>query len=81
MPFFRLCADIYTSFRWNKGRLDKDENDTLDVMHAAATLPYCDYFFKERELSTIIAQRNSDKLYDCKTASKLPNMIQILKDL
>jgi hypothetical protein len=81
LPFFRICADIYASFRWNKDRIYKDGNDTLDVMHAAAALPYCDYFFTERELSTIIAQRNLGQLYDCKVASKLTDVIQLLKEI
>ncbi len=78
LPFFKICADIYSSFRWNKNRIYKDGNDTLDVMHAAGALPYFDYFFTERELSTIIDQRGLDKLYRCTVASKPDDVIDIL---
>ena len=80
-PFFQVCADIYSSFRWNKSRIYKDGNDTLDVMHAAAALPYCDYFFTERELATIISQRKLGELYNCKVASKQADVIQLLKKI
>ncbi len=78
LPFFKICADIYSSFRRNKDRIYKDGNDTLDVMHAAGALPYFDYFFTERELSTIIDQRGLNKLYNCTVASKPDDVMNIL---
>ncbi|MCR8556917.1 hypothetical protein KXD93_04660 [Mucilaginibacter sp. BJC16-A38] len=81
LPFFRICAALYASFRWNKERQYKDGNDTLDVMHACAALPYCDYFFTERELHTIIEQQKLDQLYNCTVASKTDVVMQLLDSL
>jgi hypothetical protein len=81
MPFFRIGSAIFASFRWNKNRIYRDGNDTLDVMHAAGALPYCDYFFTERELKTIIEQQKLDKLYDCRVASKPAQVMEILDTL
>ncbi len=81
LPFFRICAALYASFRWNKDRQYKDGNDTLDVMHACAALPYCDYFFTERELHTIIVQQKLDQLYNCTVASKMDTVMELLNDI
>jgi len=80
-PFFRICAALHASFRWNTGRQYKDGNDTLDVMHACAALPYCDYFFTERELHTIIEQQKLDELYHCRVVSKPDMVLQLLNSI
>jgi hypothetical protein len=81
LPFFRICAALYASFRWNTERQYKDGNDTFDVMHACAALPYCDYFFTERELHTIIEQQKLDQLYHCKVASKPDVVLSLLNSI
>jgi len=81
LPFFRICAALHGSFRWNTSRQYKDGNDTLDVMHACAALPYCDYFFTERELHTIIEQEKLDQLYHCQVASKAAVVLDLLNSI
>ncbi|MES2378122.1 MAG: hypothetical protein V4553_16150 [Bacteroidota bacterium] len=65
LPFFRIFPTLFSLMRWNKGRKYKDGNDTLDVKHATCALPYCDYFFTENELKSMITQSQLDKAFDC----------------
>jgi hypothetical protein len=69
-PTAKITAALAGSMRWNKDRKYTDGNDTLDIMHAAIALPYCDYFFTERELHTIIGQEKLDTLFQCQVESK-----------
>ncbi|WP_374950055.1 hypothetical protein [Mucilaginibacter sp.] len=68
-PTAKITAALAGSMRWNKNRKYTDGNDTLDIMHAAIALPYCDYFFTERELHTIIGQEKLDTLFQCQVES------------
>jgi len=65
LPFFRIFPTLFSLMRWNKGRKYKDGNDTLDVKHATCALPYCDYFFTENELKSMITQSQLDTAFDC----------------
>lgn len=61
-----ILASLHASLRWNKGRKFKG-NDLFDFHHAAAALAYCDAFFTERSLRTMVTQEHLvlDKLYNC----------------
>jgi len=65
--------------RWNKDRKYKDGNDTFDFLHVSSALPYFDYFFTERELSTMIKQRKLDEIYNCKVSSNIDEILEFLK--
>jgi hypothetical protein len=74
LPVFRVVPELFASARRNKDRRFSDGNDLLDFIHASFALPYCDYFFTEDELKTMIEQTKLDKLYGCVVESK-PKLI------
>ena len=61
-----IHACLHASVRWNKRRKLK-RNDILDFHHAGPALAYCDAFFTERSLKTLVSQNHIglDKLYEC----------------
>ncbi len=81
LPVFRIIPELFASARWNKERKFSDGNDLMDFMHASFALPYCDYFFTEKELKTMIDQTKLDKLYGCVVESKPKLILERLKDL
>lgn len=78
LAIFNISAWLFAAMRWNKSRKYRDGNDTIDIVHAAAALPYCDYFFTERELHTIIGQLNFDKMYGCTVGSRPSEILSLL---
>jgi hypothetical protein len=74
LPMFNIFSSLFASMRWNKDRKYKDGNDTIDAMHASASLPYCDYFFTEKELNTVILQLSLDTTFSCIT-ERDPNKV------
>lgn len=78
LPTLRIFPTLFASFRWNKDRKYKDGNDTMDVLHASCALPYCDFFFTENELCTIIRQHKLDQKYGCVVESKQEKIIELL---
>lgn len=81
LPMFKILPTMYAAVRWNTNRKYTDGNDTPDFMHVACALPYCDYFFTEKELRTIIAQQNLDTLFDCVVESDPNEAIRILDSI
>ena len=81
LPVFRIIPELFACARWNKGRKFKDGNDLMDFMHASFALPYCDYFFTEKELKTMIEQTKLDKLYGCIVESKSNKILERLNVL
>ena len=78
LPVFRIVPELFASARWNKNRIFSDGNDTLDFIHASFALPYCDYFFTEGDLKSMIRQTKLDELYGCHVESKQKNIIEEL---
>ena len=74
-----IKASLYASLRWNKGRKFK-ANDLFDFSHASAALAYCDAFFTERSLHTMVTQQHValDRLYRCYVASSEDDPIRFL---
>jgi hypothetical protein len=62
-----ISACLHAAVRWDKKR-QLEGNDLFDFHHAAAALAYCDAFFTEKPLKTLISQNHVglDKLYDCR---------------
>ena len=77
-----IMASLHASLRWNKGRKFRG-NDLFDFNHAAAALAYCDAFFTERSLRTMVTQEHIalDKLYGCHVATEIDEAIAYLRDL
>ena len=81
LSVFKIFPELMASVRWDTDRKHKDGNDTMDFLHASFALPYCDYFFTERELKTRITQQKLDKVYDCQTEYNIDNIIEILDSI
>jgi hypothetical protein len=71
---------LQASLRWDKTRLFK-ENDLMDFQHAAAAIGYCDAFFTERSLSTMVKRQDLalDKRYFCYVGSTIEDAIEYLE--
>jgi hypothetical protein len=67
-----IHASLHAAHRWDKQR-KFEGNDIADFQHAAAALAYCDAFFTEQPLRTMIQQKHValDQLYNCTVASRL----------
>lgn len=66
VPTFHILASIHAFTRWDKRRKYKP-NDWSDFNHAIYALPYCDYFFTEGSLKTLLTTKKLqlDKLFKC----------------
>ena len=81
LPVFRIVPELFASARWNTNRIFRDGNDTLDFLHASFALPYCDYFFTEGDLKSMIEQTKQDKLYGCLVENKQKSIIKELEKI
>ena len=65
-----IDASLHAAFRWDKKRKLRS-NDLDDFTHAKAALAYCNAFFTERSLRSLITSKHLalDKLYDCHVAA------------
>jgi hypothetical protein len=61
---------MHAAVRWNKGQKFK-ANDFFDYQHAAAAVGYCDAFFTERSLCSVLTRSDLalDKRYGCTVVS------------
>ncbi|MFM2306051.1 MAG: hypothetical protein RLZZ367_720 [Bacteroidota bacterium] len=78
LPSLHILPELFASMRWNRDRKYKDGNDTMDTLHASFALPYCDFFFTEKELKTMIIQRKLDSRYNCVVESNPKEVLRIL---
>lgn len=78
LPLLKIFPSLFAMLRWNKGRVYKDGNDTIDVLHAVNALPNCQYFFTEKELKSMIVQLKLDKLFKCSVESEPKRILEIL---
>lgn len=81
LPTFKIIPALAGAMRWNTSRKYTDGNDTIDIMHATIALPYCDYFFTEKELHTLITQDKLDEIFQCITESKPECVLERLNQL
>lgn len=82
LPSLSITPEIFTSVRWDKKRKYKEKDHlTIDSYHATVALPYCDYFFTEKDLHSTIVKQKLDKKYNCCVESKKENVIRILKEI
>lgn len=81
LSLLKIYPTLHAVMRWNKDRKYKDGNDTMDVMHAATALPYCNYFFTEKELATMVIQQKLDKAFSCIVESDPRRVLTILESM
>lgn len=77
-----IQACLHASVRWNKGRKLKG-NDLSDFHHASAALAYCQAFFTERSLKTLISQTHLslDKRYECQVIASVDEAAEYVTNL
>jgi hypothetical protein len=82
LPFIAINAGIHASVRWNRKQKFKP-HDWMDFMHAAAGLPYCDYFLSENSLAKLVssAQLRFDRRYQTQVISDPAEAVEALAAL
>lgn len=70
VPTVRVAASLHACVRWDANRKYKT-NDSADIRHACAAIPYCDFFLTERSLGHLVADKNLkfDTIFSCKAYS------------
>jgi hypothetical protein len=82
LPTLHIHASCHSAVRWDKTR-QLEGNDLFDFHHAAGALAYCEAFFTERPLETLIKAKNIalDQKFDCKVFSAIPEAVDHLARL
>lgn len=72
LPTIEIEAGIHAQLIYDKTRRYK-ANDIYDINHAIAALPYCDYFFTEKNLREFVVRKNMayDAKYNCTVVSSI----------
>jgi hypothetical protein len=72
LPTLHIHASCHAGLRWNRTQR-VDGNDVYDFHHAAAAVPYCDAFFTDRRLASLL-DVNLLKIredFDCRIVSSI----------
>lgn len=82
LPSLAIEAALHASNRWDRGRR-LDAHDLLDFRHAAAALAYCDAFFTEKPLRTMIEQKHIalDRRFHCAVRATLAEAADYVESL
>lgn len=82
MPALRIMAGIVAAIRWDSDRRYK-RGDWHDVLHASVALPYCDAFFTDRPLKTLLTTKPLvyDAVYGTKVMSEVEEILSFLQTL
>lgn len=77
-----IRATLHAAIRWNRQQRLKP-NDFFDFQHAAAALGYCDAFFTERSLHSLVTARHIalDRLFSCRVGSNSEDAITYLREI
>jgi len=77
-----ILASLHASLRWNKGQKFVS-NDIFDFHHATAALAYCDAFFTEGPLCTMIQQKHLqlDKQFECYVTPVIADAVMWIEGL
>lgn len=75
-------ACLHAAVRWNKGQKFK-ANDFFDYQHAAAAVGYCDAFFTDRSLCSVLMRSDLalDKYYGCTVVSTPETALEYVRTL
>lgn len=81
-PTLKVGAGVHAAIRLDAKR-SFVENDYYDFRHAQAAVPYCDFFFTEKNLRHILKLNSLayDKEYCCEVVSKPGEVLKTLKEL
>lgn len=73
---------LHAAVRWNKGQKFK-ANDFFDFQHAAAAVGYCDAFFTEHSLCSVLTRSDLalDMLYGCTVVSTPEAALQYVRSI
>jgi hypothetical protein len=82
LPHVRIGASCHAALRWEPS-IKFDKNHQFDIDHASCALPYCDYFFTERQLKHLITQPllHLDKLFGCTVVSRPQDACNLLDEI
>jgi hypothetical protein len=82
LPSLHIPASLHAAVRWNKKQRLK-ANDFLDFRHAAAALGYCDAFFTERSLRSLVTASHIalDQMYGCRVVASSGDAVACLRQL
>lgn len=77
LPFIDIPARLHAAVRWDRER-NYDPNDWYDFEHAAAALPYCNMFWTERSLASLVTSLNLDKRYGSTVVSRPEDALEMV---
>lgn len=82
LPSIHVGAALRAAIWWDKTRKFK-QNDFLDIEHAQAAIPYCDFFFTEKNIQRFVTSGHLrlEEKFDCNTASDPSAALDLLKVL
>lgn len=81
-PTLKVGAGIHAAVRMDRKR-QFVANDYYDFRHAQAAVPYCDYFFTEKNLRHLLKLNSLsyDRKYNCEIASKPSDALKVLEKI
>ncbi|MBM9498641.1 hypothetical protein JWG44_00030 [Leptospira sp. 201903071] len=82
LPALSIGSCLHSIKRWKKESHYKN-SDTFDIMHAKIALPYCDYFFTERNLKGLIQESylGLDEIFNCSVIHNIEEALTSLSAL
>jgi hypothetical protein len=82
LPSLHVPASLHAAIRWNRHQRLK-ANDFLDFEHATAALGYCDAFFTERALRTLVTASHIalDQRYGCDVVASPEEAVTYLRTI
>jgi hypothetical protein len=82
LPSLHIPASLHAAVRWNKQQGLK-ANDFFDFRHAVAALGYCDAFFTERSLRSLVTASHIalDQMYGCHVVANSGDAVACLRRL
>jgi hypothetical protein len=82
LPSLHILASLHAAVRWNKQQQLK-ANDFLDFQHATAAVGYCDAFFTERSLRSMVTASHTalDRRYACHVVASPEDAVEYLRGL
>lgn len=82
LPTLHILASLHAAIRWNSQQRLK-ANDFFDFQHATAALGYCDAFFTERPLRSLVTAGHIalDRRYECHVIASSEDAVAFLRGL
>jgi len=82
LPTLHIHASCHAGLRWNKTQR-LDGNDVYDFHHAAAAIPYCDAFFTDKPLQSLLEAKplKIRRDFACQLVSSFPEAVACAANL